>query len=277
MKIVFKPNDEREVSKKIVMVCDNCQVKVFTITGTGCRVGVQITSMGGLPVDLAPKDAVPPDTVLFHPITPGATAVQDLSILNLTPLELNYRWDIRGVHASEFDMTPLHGVLPLNGTVHFDVSFTPEEAIASKAEMFLVIENVPQAVDDVDPDGPLGYEIIEEDSTALPARDVACSKIQLRGAGKEADITISPTVNNFPGLLLPNKVYQTSIDITNNGDAEAEIRGWWETIHLDEDFEEEEEPMAFDLKFDPPFSVLEPNQSSVINISFTPIALDITH
>ena len=107
--VVFKPKDESEVSKKIVMVCDNCQVKVFTITGTGCRVAVQITSMGGLPVDLAPKDALPPDTVIFHPITPGATAVQDLSILNLTPLELNYRWDIRGAHASEFDMTPLHG------------------------------------------------------------------------------------------------------------------------------------------------------------------------
>ena len=118
--IVFKPKDEREVSKKIVMVCDNCQVKVFTITRNRLsRVAVQITSMGGLPVDLAPKDAVPPDTVLFHPITPGATAVQDLSILNLTPLELNYRWDIRGAHASEFDMTPLHGVLPLNGHCAF--------------------------------------------------------------------------------------------------------------------------------------------------------------
>ena len=89
----------------------------------------------------------------------------------------------------------------------------------------MVIENVPQeAVDDVDPDGPLGFEIVEEDSTALPARDVACSKINLRGAGKEADIIISPTVNNFSGLLLPNKVYQTSIDVTNNGDAEAELR-----------------------------------------------------
>ena len=76
---------------------------------------------------------------------------------------------------------PLHGVLLLNGTVHFDdVSFTPEGAIASEAEMFLVIENVPQeAVDDVDPDGPLGYEIVEEDSTALPARDVACLQNQL--------------------------------------------------------------------------------------------------
>ena len=31
-------------------------------------------------------------------------------------------------------------------------------------------------------------------------------------------------VNNFPGMLLPNKVYNTSIEVTNNADAEAEIR-----------------------------------------------------
>ena len=49
-----------------------------------------------------------------------------------------------------------------------------------------------------------------------------CQKIQLRGAGKEADITILPAVNNFPGMLLPNKVYNTSIEVMNNGDAEAE-------------------------------------------------------
>jgi len=275
LNIVFKPQDEREVTRKIVMVCDNCQVKVFTISGTGCRVGVQITSMGGLPVDLAPKDAISPDTVLFHPVTPGATAVQDLSILNLTPLELNYRWDIRGTNASEFDMTPLHGVLPLNGTVHFDVSFTPEEAVESRAQMFLVIENVPpESVDDVDPNGPLGFEIVEDDSTSLVARDVACQEIQLRGAGKEADITILPAVNNFPGMLLPNKVYNTSIEVTNNGDAEAEIR--WVGGRPSTSTEESKMPqesMAFELKFDPPFSVLEPRERRNVNISFTPYSV----
>ena len=275
LNIIFKPKDEREVTRKIVMVCDNCQVKVFTISGTGCRVGVQITSMGGLPVDLAPKDAISPDTIIFDPVTPGATAVQDLSILNLTPLELNYRWDIRGINASEFDMTPLHGILPLNGTVHFDVSFTPEEAIASQAEIFLVIENIPpEAVDDADPNGPLGFEILDEDSTTLTARDVACQKIQLRGAGKEADITILPAVNNFPGMLLPNKVYNTSIEVMNNGDAEAEIR--WvggRPSTSAKDVKKTQEPLAFELKFDPPFSVLEPQESCNINISFTPYSV----
>ena len=31
--------------------------------------------------------------------------------------------------------------------------------------------------------------------------------------------------------------------------------------------------MSFDLKFDPPFAVLEPKQSSMINISFTPYSV----
>ena len=31
--------------------------------------------------------------------------------------------------------------------------------------------------------------------------------------------------------------------------------------------------MAFDLKFDPPFAVLEPKQSSIINVSFTPYSV----
>ena len=62
--------------------------------------------------------------------------MQDLSILNLTPLELNYRWDIRGVHASEFDMTPLHGVLPLNGTVHLTYLLHRRERLLLKRKCF---------------------------------------------------------------------------------------------------------------------------------------------
>ena len=123
-------------------------------------------------------------------------------------------------------MTPMSGQLPLNGTVHFDVSFTPDEAIQSNVTAFLIIEGVPSiCVDDVDPNGPLGFEITEGDvDPETAARDVACMKIDLLGAGKEADIDISPTMNIFPGTLLPGKTYETTVTVQNKGDAEAELR-----------------------------------------------------
>ena len=270
LKVLFKPQSVKEISREFVMVCDNCQVKTFNLTGTGCRIGVQITSLGGLPVDLAPANTVAPSAVIFNPVTPGATAVQDLSILNLTPIELRYRWDIRGENAGEFDMTPSVGSLPLNGTVHFDVSFTPDEALKSKVKAFLIVEGVPpKSVDDVDPHGPLGFEVTgdlgEDFDPETAARDVACMSIDLVGAGKEADLDINPTVSNFPGTLLPGKTYKTSVTVSNKGDAEAELRwvgGRPNTASVG--------PLPFELKFDPPFSVIQPADAIDVNIEFTP-------
>ena len=85
-------------------------------------------------VDATVPNAIVPKDVLFDPVTPGATAVQDLSILNLTPLKLAYRWDINdgegadaatagGDPSSLFEISPAEGFLALNGTSHFEVSF----------------------------------------------------------------------------------------------------------------------------------------------------------
>ena len=160
------------------MVCDNCQVKTFTARGTGCRVNISVSGMAGLSVDATVPNAVVPKNVLFDPVTPGATAVQDLSVLNLTPLKLAYRWEITDgegpsrpgtamkalgdvgdgssgllapAASSTFEISPASGLLALNGTTHFEVSFAPEAASTFPGHARLVIEGVPaMAVDDVD-------------------------------------------------------------------------------------------------------------------------------
>ena len=145
IKVHHFPKIDEEVSRKFVMVCDNCQVKTFTARGTGCRVSISVNGLAGLSVDATVPNAVVPNEVLFDPVTPGATAVQDLSILNLTPLKLAYRWEItdragqltlgngedeqghNGGSAldpsSIFEISPANGLLALNGTTHFEVSF----------------------------------------------------------------------------------------------------------------------------------------------------------
>jgi len=155
IKVHHFPRVNEEVSRKFVMVCDNCQVKTFTARGTGCRVSISVNGMAGLSVDATVPNAVIPKSVLFDPVTPGATAVQDLSILNLTPLKLAYRWEITDgagscvsrptTGASQklgallnddggstlglfdpsrmFEISPANGLLALNGTTHFEVSF----------------------------------------------------------------------------------------------------------------------------------------------------------
>ena len=118
-----------------------------------------------------------------------------------------------------------------------------------------------------------GYEIVEEDSTALPARDVACSRINLRGAGKEADITISPTVNNFSGFASNRYTKQPLMSQTM---VMLKRKRWVGETSTSGKDSKNEEPMAFDLKFDPPFSVLtEATVSSMYLLHL--IVLDITH
>ena len=144
IKVHHFPKVAEEVTRKFVMVCDNCQVKTFTARGTGCRVSISVNGMAGLSVDATVPNAVVPCEVLFDPVTPGATAVQDLSILNLTPLKLAYRWEITDQQgqpvdqqgqpveedggsrldpSSIFEISPANGLLALNGTTHFEVSF----------------------------------------------------------------------------------------------------------------------------------------------------------
>ena len=52
IKVHHFPRLNEEVTRKFVMVCDNCQVKTFTVRGTGCRVSLSVNGLAGLTVEL---------------------------------------------------------------------------------------------------------------------------------------------------------------------------------------------------------------------------------
>ena len=95
LEVLFTPEGSEEYKRKFVMVCDNCQVKIFTISGIGCNVEVEISAIDDRPIQYGAEKLVRPSHMCFRGLTPNATITRRLSVQNVTPLELNFQWLVK--------------------------------------------------------------------------------------------------------------------------------------------------------------------------------------
>ena len=109
LEVLFTPEGSEEYKRKFVMVCDNCQVKIFTITGIGCNVEVEISAIDDRPIQYGAEKLVRPSHMSFRGLTPKATITRRLSVQNVTPLELNFQWLVKAPKENKISK-------------HFDVS-----------------------------------------------------------------------------------------------------------------------------------------------------------
>lgn len=106
MVVEYMPDTTGKATRDFVMVCDNCEVKQFTVEGTCSCVDVRVqdtvgdpphswglTSLVRAPAAIAGPAALgPPPALLFQPTTVGASQRLVFRVRNATPLALPFSW-----------------------------------------------------------------------------------------------------------------------------------------------------------------------------------------
>ena len=221
MRIKFSPQSVGEHSRKFVMVCDNCQVKVFTVSGNCTRVRLELAAIGDTRIDLSTPDSVAPDMLLFDALPPGAHASQRFEVRNCTPIELPLPGILERTAAGggadgngDHDLV-LGGQPVCGGTVKryfargrlcsFHCEFYASAVRNYLTAATIMVQGVPLCATEVRSE--VGY--------TRECADIGCPCMRLVGAGEACVVEMDPPFLHFPGVLLPTKTYRMKTRLRN--------------------------------------------------------------
>ncbi|XP_048580368.1 deleted in lung and esophageal cancer protein 1 isoform X2 [Nematostella vectensis] len=238
IKITFSPYAATFFKQEIAMVCDNCQVKSFSVEGTGQMAGIQFMSIsGGLSqYDVGEmKDVSSKFLVRFDHQNPQTNHSKILEIKNTTNVSLPFRWklfkpflpsvsqeptgrvhrvpDDQGV----FSVTPNMGALPPHEVVHFSLENAPKEVGSFHGVAHMVLEEIP---------------VQGGDAAGSIAKDVTAIEIEVKAECKPFYIEVSPALLVIPGRMMLGTPYLYSVKIQNNSVSRSSFE--WQDIKTDD-------------------------------------------
>ena len=258
--VAFAPKAIGQAVQQFKMVCDNCQVKTFTIVGTGSQVSVDVLGEDG-------SVMAPQTTVWFDRVEPGASYSRVFRIRNNTPLQLAFRWEqflpaerlrVEGLDSPggatapgpagaaggeelpepvdpscrHFVIEPAEATLAAQDELEVSVTFHPEDLRMYSRILRL---NVDRAVNGRSEDA-----------------DLQVFEMNVEGSGKACEVTMDPPVIDFAGTMLLSKSYYREVNVHNQTGTSTSFR--WEG--LDEC-----------LKISPTEGVLRAHQSLEMDVS----------
>nr|CAB3238197.1 deleted in lung and esophageal cancer protein 1 [Phallusia mammillata] len=178
LELIFSPGETDKYKEELVMVCDNCQVKEFTIQGEGQSAAVELVSVSdggeeephvGEVVDLTADHLI-----RFPPLNPHSFYMRQIIVHNSTNVEMPFSWhvlkpnltsaleslatdkegrwekfDFYPDNSSAFYIEPRAGVLQANGIHEFVATFAPQQVGEYNNVMHLVLSNIPDPKHDV--------------------------------------------------------------------------------------------------------------------------------
>ncbi|XP_030846689.1 deleted in lung and esophageal cancer protein 1 isoform X1 [Strongylocentrotus purpuratus] len=170
LQVSFKPTDTQIYEEEITVVCDNCTVKHFILKGEGQRARVLLESASGSETNPTPGelvDVTAKNHIRFEDINPMTYVTEELTIRNLTNVELPFHWQL--VRSSPECRDPFRegkkdgqqisrvadernifcinmekGVLPPSGTAVTSVAFAPPKMGQFESVLQLVLKNIPR-------------------------------------------------------------------------------------------------------------------------------------
>lgn len=101
--IEYVPLTTGEHVRDFVMLCDNCQVRTFSVKGESKQINVNISEINQVPVD--PHDVTVKKELYFDPVYVGSHSQQEVSVCNTTGIPLEYEWVWVPHDTKEKDMT----------------------------------------------------------------------------------------------------------------------------------------------------------------------------
>ena len=92
MTVTFRPEVAGPATGRLVLVCDNCQLKELTLAGSGCCVVVNIESVDGQPPLFEQNGAAAQESIDFSDVGVFTEQRSVVRLTNSTPLPLQFEW-----------------------------------------------------------------------------------------------------------------------------------------------------------------------------------------
>eukprot|EP00002_Diphylleia_rotans_P031027 TRINITY_DN6423_c0_g1_i2.p1 TRINITY_DN6423_c0_g1~~TRINITY_DN6423_c0_g1_i2.p1 ORF type:complete len:1804 (-),score=364.41 TRINITY_DN6423_c0_g1_i2:48-5459(-) len=251
IQVKFSPETPFVFGIRFQIACDNCQSRIFSLTGHGCIPSVELYDIEGI----APsKNELQNSIIHFGDHAPGSLNTKNMRVKNVTGVDLPFHWDIFQVPFVRQDLSFLPGVLPPPPPL-------PEELVKSEDNVFFVspvkgiikansmldirVDYKPNSIGMFDHVAKLMVDNVPALSTntkkgtkqhADPPGAISQSfpglQIKLDGKGISNEVFATPCLVSFPGVLLVGQNYTKTFTLHNTSDAEVNYS--WKLVNDDE-------------------------------------------
>lgn len=110
--VTYSPEAPGPSTATLLLVCDNCQLKEVTLSGSGCVAQLNIESVDGQPPLTEDGGAAAQDLYDFGDVGVLTTQKSTVRVTNVTPLPLQFEWDRYLLPPTLFPFSRQRGVPP---------------------------------------------------------------------------------------------------------------------------------------------------------------------
>jgi hypothetical protein len=233
IKVDFCPRADGTISGGFRLVCDNCSVHRYVLSGTSFHPEVHLHSMDGMPVggDLA-EQAQPVSKLNFPALAPRATSGKNVVLRNDTPLPMAYHWEVTSVDTPGTRMKAYTGKWGRVGETHtvfgvasdkgtlfpktsstFQVTFAPKDVVEYAAVARMYVHDLPREGESSVGGGEV-YETV-----------LMCT-LHLSGSGGEVNVILEPPIMVLSQRMSVGKTYRRTVAVTNKSSGPTDLK--WE-------------------------------------------------
>ncbi|ELU16950.1 hypothetical protein CAPTEDRAFT_224255 [Capitella teleta] len=221
LEILFHPTDVKSFQEELVIVCDNCHVRHFAISGEGQTARVELVSVEeGVDEPLAGEqmDATADHLIRFSSLNPYTYIQKSITVRNMANVALPFSWLFVKPHIQcgdydphaiptervqeidcVFSIEPETGILSPGSTATFSLTYAPPEVSQFHSVLHLVLRNIPtqSSIERQETrDSESGEKVLRSISPPIPAA------VASRGSRK---ITLGSSPPDLTGLEISLK------------------------------------------------------------------------
>ncbi|XP_067824418.1 deleted in lung and esophageal cancer protein 1 isoform X2 [Heptranchias perlo] len=281
LEIAFLPTTSETFSQTVTMVCDNCQVKDFVLSGTGQQVALDFISITGGESITAPgecRDITAEHFVRFDATNLCVYSQKQLIIRNTTHVELPFCWQILKPNLmcaipgecieptnldydqdlkSAFHISPDKGVLEPHQDHEFFLAYFPQELKDYHSVFCLVLRNIPEPSNLNERNGSRKNNLERSMKTASTAvSNIIAMEVEVKGYTDPFQVLLKPYAILIPGENYMTTTLKKYFEIWNN--SKSAIYYEWESMHD-----------CHILEVLPPFGTIEPNDYCDLELLLT--------
>ncbi|XP_038654492.1 deleted in lung and esophageal cancer protein 1 isoform X2 [Scyliorhinus canicula] len=281
LEVAFLPPSSESFSQTVTMVCDNCQVKDFVLTGIGQHVALEFVSISDGESVTAPgecRDITAEHFVRFDATNPCVCSQKIVVLRNATHVELPYCWQalkpnltcsIPGESIqptnleydqdlnSAFHICPDNGILEPHWDHEFILTYIPQELKDYHSVFYLVLRDIPEPMNINESSINRKTNLERSMKTASAAvTNIIGMELEVKGYTEPFQVMLKPYAILILGENYMGTTLKKYFEIWNNSTSTVHFD--WESVH-DSHF----------LEVLPPCGSIEPNDYCDLELLLT--------